>query len=308
MKIQKHTSRALLLSLCVHIALMFVVSVFLAHHFDTEKEHISAEILETVREKQIRRRILHRHVRPNRQIANAEASEVSPTPLTYTVQASVPKALIRADAVTDIVTYTDLPQIDAHSPVSNIGSGNDIRRGFGILGNDIRKGLGIFDTGAMPGHGFIGEVFVFGHPISRMPNFDSLLPVNTFITANLNVATRYYTIGFPMPDMPPVSENFAIRFRAELKTDTPGIYTFTLSSDDGSQLYINGKLVIDNDGIHGTVSKQGSIKLDIGIHPVEIHYFQGPRYRIALQWLYQPPNSPRKIVVPPDVIYLPSEP
>ncbi|RKU17998.1 hypothetical protein C6503_10370 [Candidatus Poribacteria bacterium] len=297
MRIQKHTSRALLLSLCVHIALMFVVSVFLAHHFDTERQHISAEILETVPEKQVRRRILHRHVRPNRQMANAGASDTSLPSSTYALRASVPKALIRDDVFTDIVTYTDLPQIDAPSPVSNIS-----------FGNDISRGLGIFDTGAMPRHGLIGEVFVFGHPISRMPNFDRLLSVNTFITKNLNVPTRGYIIGFPMPDMPSVFENFAIRFRAELKIDTPGIYTFELSSDDGSQLYINGKLVIDNDGIHATVSKQGSIKLDIGIHPIEIHYFQGPRYRIALQWFYQRPNSPRKIVVPPDVIYLPSEP
>ena len=297
MKIRKHTSRALLLSLCVHIALMLVVSVFLVHHFDTEKEHISAEILEAAPEMQVRRRILHRHTRPNRQMANAEASEVSATPLTYALRASVPKALIRADAATNIVTYTDLPQIDAPSPVSNIS-----------LGHDISRGLGIFDTGAMLGHGFIGEVYVFGGPISRMPNFDRLLPADTFIAANLNVSTRDYMIGFPMPDMLSVTENFAIRFRAELKIDTPGIYTFELSSDDGSKLYINGELVIDNDGIHGTVSKQDSIKLDIGIHPVEIHYFQGPRFRIALQWFYQPPNSSRKIVVPPDIIYLPSEP
>ncbi len=191
MRIQKHTSRALLLSLCVHIALMFVVSVFLAHHFDTEKEHISAEILETVPKKQVRRRILPRHVRPNRQMANAGASEVSLTPLTYTLRASVPKALIRADAVTDIVTYTDLPQIDAPSPISNISSGKNLKRGFGILGNDIRRGLGIFDTGAMPGHGLIGEVFVSDSTISQMPNFDRLLPVNTFITANLNAISSY---------------------------------------------------------------------------------------------------------------------
>lgn len=297
MRIQKHTSRALLLSLCVHIALMFVVSVFLAHHFDTEREHISAEILETAPEKQVRRRILHQHVRPNRQIANAGASDASLPSSTYALRASVPKALIRDDAVTDIVTYTDLPQIDAPSPVSNIS-----------FGNDIRRGLGIFNTQAMPGHGLIGEVFVPGVRIFRMPDFDHLLPLDTFITANLNVSTRSYTMGFPIPDMPSVFENFAIRFRAGLKIDTPGIYTFTLSSDDGSQLHINGKLVIDNDGIHATVSKQGSIKLDMGIHPVEIHYFQGPRYRIALQWFYQPPNSSRKIAVPPDVIYLPSEP
>lgn len=297
MKIRKHTSHALLVSLCVHIALMFVVSLFLAHHFDTEKENISAEILENTPEKQVRRRILNRHIRPNRHIANAAASDASLPSSTDALQASVPKALIHADAATDIVTYTDLPQIEAPSPVSNIS-----------LGNNIKRGLGIFDTGAMPGHGLIGEVFVPGFRISRMPNFDRLLPVDTFITANLNVATRNYMIGFPMPDMFSVTENFAIRFRAELKIDTPGIYIFELSSDDGSQLYINGELIIDNDGIHGTVSKQGSIKLDIGIHPVEIHYFQGPRYRIALQWFYQPPNSSKKIVVPPDVIYPPSEP
>ena len=296
MRIQKHTSRALLLSLCVHIALMFVVSMFLAHHFDMEKEHISAEILEAIPEKQVRRRIFHRHVHPNRRMANAGVSDASLPASTYALRASAPKALIRDDTVADIVTYTDLPQINAPSPVSNIG-----------LGNDIRRGLGIFDAGAMPGHGLIGEVFVFGGPISRMPNFDRLLPVGTFITASLNVPTRNYAIGFPMPDMPSVTEDFAIRFRAELKIDTPGIYTFELSSDDGSQLYINGKLVVDNDGIHGTVSKQGSVKLDIGIHPVEIRYFQGPRFRIALQWFYQPPNGSRKIV-PPDIIYLPSEP
>ncbi len=297
MRIRKHTSRALLVSLCVHIALMFVVSLFLAYHFDTEKEHISAEILEATPEKQVRRRILHRHTRQSRQMENAEASETSLTPLTYALRASMPKALIHADAVTDIVTYTDLPQIDAPSPVSNIS-----------FGNDIRRGLGIFDTETIPGHGLIGEVFIPGVRIFQMPNFDRLLPVDTFITANLDVPTRSYAIGFPMPNRQPVTENFAIRFRAELKIDTPGIYIFELSSDDGSQLYINGNLVIDNDGIHGTVSQQGSIKLDTGIHPVEIHYFQGPRYRIALQWFYQPPNSSKKIIVPPDVIYPPSEP
>ncbi len=297
MRIQKYTSRALLFSLCVHIALVFVFALLLAHHFDTEKAYISAEILEAAPEKQVRRRILQRHVRPNRRMANAGVSDVSATPLTYALRASAPKALIYADAVADIVTYTELPQIEAPSPVSNIS-----------LGHDIRRGLGIFDTGAMPGHGLIGEVFVPGVHIFRMPNFDRLHPADTFITANLNVPTRNYAIGFPMPDMLSITENFAIRFRAELKIDTPGIYIFELSSDDGSQLYINGERIIDNDGIHGTVTKQGSIKLNIGIHPVEIHYFQGPRYRIALQWFYQLPNSSEKIVVPPEVIYLPNEP
>lgn len=171
----------------------------------------------------------------------------------------------------------------------------------------IGTGLGIFGTEVQPGHGFIGEVYVPGGAISRMPNFDRLVPVYTFATANLNVPTRNYTEGFPTPKMQSVIENFAIRFRAELEINTPGMYAFDIYSDDGSQLYINGSLVVNNDGIHPAMSRQGRIKLGTGIHPVEIHYFQGPRHAIALQWFYQPPNGNRQIV-PPHVIYRPGKP
>ena len=173
--------------------------------------------------------------------------------------------------------------------------------------NSVGAGLGIFGTEVMPGHGLVGEVFVPGSPISRMPDFERLTPIYTFRTSNLNVPTRSYIDGFPTPEMQSVVENFAIRFRAELKVGIPGIYTFELYSDDGSQLYINGRLVVDNDGIHPTISRRGSVKLGTGIHPVEIHYFQGPRHAIALQWLYKPPNGYMRIV-PPNVIYRPSEP
>ncbi len=42
---QKRTNRALAISLGLHIVAMLVVSPFLIHHFNIEKERISAEIL-----------------------------------------------------------------------------------------------------------------------------------------------------------------------------------------------------------------------------------------------------------------------
>lgn len=171
----------------------------------------------------------------------------------------------------------------------------------------IDTGLGIFGTEAKPGHGLVGQVYVPEEAIFRMPDFDSLVPIYTFVTANLDVPVRSYTAGFPTPKMQSVIENFAIRFRAELEINMPGVYVFELYSDDGSQLYIDGSLVVDNDGIHPAISRRGRIKLGTGIHPVEIHYFQGPRHAIALQWFYQPPNGSRQIV-PPHVIYHPGEP
>ena len=194
----------------------------------------------------------------------------------------------------------------------------------------IDGGLGIFGTDVMPGHGLIGQVYVPGGTILQIPDFDLLTPVNTFVTPNLDVPKRDYTDGFPTPKMQSVVEHFAIRFRGNLAIDTPGEYHFGLYSDDGSKLYIDGTLVVDNDGIHSALGKQSSITLTAGMHPVEIHYFQGPRESIALQWYYQPPtdsysgygsrisvttpgsnwhwqsNRPGRIV-PPDIIYLPSK-
>ena len=193
------------------------------------------------------------------------------------------------------------------------GFGMGLASGMGVseAGLDIPiridTGLGIFGTEVRPGHGLVGQVYVPGEAIFQMPDFDSLVPIYTFVTANLDVPVRNYTQGFPTPKMQSVIENFAIRFRAELEINMPGVYVFELYSDDGSQLYIDGSLVVNNDGIHPAISRQGRIRLGTGIHAVEIHYFQGPRQAIALQWFYQPPNGSRQIV-PPDVIYHPGEP
>ena len=202
--------------------------------------------------------------------------------------------------------------------------------GLGVL-DGIDAGLGIFGTDVMSGHGLIGQVYVPGGAIIRMPDFDRLTPVYTFITPNLDVPKRDYTQGFPTPEMRTVVENFAIRFRGELAIDIPGKYHFGLYSDDGSKLYIDGKLVVDNDGIHSPKGEHGTMTLLTGTYPVEIQYFQGPRESIALQWYYQPPTgeyskASSKIsvttpawnwhwessragkIVPPEVIYRPGKP
>ena len=217
------------------------------------------------------------------------------------------------------------------------GNGKNFAKGTGVADvelatlDGIGTGLGIFDTDVMPGHGLTGEVYVPGGRIHRMPDFDLLTPLYTFVTSNLDVAKRDYTEGFPTPEMQHVVEDFAIRFRGELAIDIPGLYHFALYSDDGAKLYIDGTLVVDNDGVHEGKGKRGSITLSTGVYPVEIHYFQGPRHSIALQWFYLPPKEPlsetirsRSItapglnlrsesyifgrIVPSEMIYRPSKP
>ena len=54
-----------------------------------------------------------------------------------------------------------------------------------------------------------------------------------------------------------------------------GIYTFCLTSDDGSKLYINEELMIDNDGLHDDVTKCEDIEASPGIvYKMEVQFFE----------------------------------
>ena len=69
--------------------------------------------------------------------------------------------------------------------------------------------------------------------------------------------------------------NTAVRFTSELEVVQNDLYKFSLRSDDGSQLYINDELVVDNDGDHGVEEKTGQIQLKKGSQKVEVLYFNG---------------------------------
>jgi len=75
--------------------------------------------------------------------------------------------------------------------------------------------------------------------------------------------------GFQRP------ETYGLLFTGYLRIETPGLYTLTLSSDDGSVLAIGDRIVVDNDGWHSDAIKSGMIALEAGIHPLTVRYVQG---------------------------------
>lgn len=73
-----------------------------------------------------------------------------------------------------------------------------------------------------------------------------------------------------------LKDGFAMVFEGLLQVPKDGQYTFNLSSDDGSKLYIDGKALVDNDGVHPAskvVSKK--IKLKQGSVAIKVEYFEG---------------------------------
>ncbi|MCA9062141.1 MAG: HEAT repeat domain-containing protein [Planctomycetaceae bacterium] len=68
-------------------------------------------------------------------------------------------------------------------------------------------------------------------------------------------------------------DQFALRFSGLIRIDKPGDYTFFVNSDDGSRIYLNGDLLVNNDGLHGMVEKGGRVNLQAGLHSLVVTYF-----------------------------------
>ena len=65
-----------------------------------------------------------------------------------------------------------------------------------------------------------------------------------------------------------------MRWRGEINIAKPGLYYFMTESDDGSRLYIDKTMVVDNDGLHGMTKKTGQLKLKIGWHKITVTFFE----------------------------------
>ncbi len=139
---------------------------------------------------------------------------------------------------------------------------------------------------------------VYNVPVnsSKLPNFTTLAAVDEVCVEQLNITDRAFTEGFP--GVPDLIEWFGLDLRFRIYAPSQGAYTFTLRSDDGSILSIDGKTVVNNDGLHSVTEKAGVVALTKGYHDVEVRYYQGPRYRIALELLWTQPGASKASYIP----------
>ena len=70
-------------------------------------------------------------------------------------------------------------------------------------------------------------------------------------------------------------ETYALVFTGYLHVARAGLYTLALSSDDGSVLEVDGRVVVDNDGWHSEQERSGMVALEAGYHPLVIRFVQG---------------------------------
>ncbi len=151
----------------------------------------------------------------------------------------------------------------------------------------------VFGTTVVSSSGLEGKIYFIKKYPSEMPKIEKMKPKGIIYTDALNVPPQDFVAGFP--GLGDRNEWFGIDYTGRVWIETEGEYRFKLLSDDGSRLYLDDKLVIDNDGMHPPEEVSGAATLSRGIHKLRVMYFQGPRFHVALVLSVAPPGAGWKI-------------
>ena len=116
---------------------------------------------------------------------------------------------------------------------------------------------------------------VYNGQWDKLPNFNELTSSNEGGAEEISAD----------PASNELNDHYGLMFEGYLKINEEGLYTFSLSSDDGSQFIIGDEMLINNDGLHSFVSVEGRIRLKKGFFPIKILYFENSGdQRLELQY------------------------
>ncbi|MBS1714264.1 MAG: alpha-L-fucosidase [Armatimonadetes bacterium] len=117
------------------------------------------------------------------------------------------------------------------------------------------------------------KVGVYPGKFESMPKFETLRPEET---KKLDLVT--------LAD-DPKREFVARLYTGYINAPEDDAYKFWLLSDDGSKLWIDGQLVVDNDGLHSPLEKTGVVGLAKGFHHVRVEWFNASGgAELQLKW------------------------
>ena len=124
----------------------------------------------------------------------------------------------------------------------------------------------------------------------ELPDFSFMKPLKVGVST-----------GFDRSAMNEDGEHYGFEFRGFIRIPEDEVYTFFTESDDGSRLWIDQALVVDNDGLHGMAEASGTIALGAGLHEIWVHYFEKTGGDdLAVFW---ETAANRKIEIPPEVLF-----
>ncbi len=113
--------------------------------------------------------------------------------------------------------------------------------------------------------------YSFARNITSMPDFHRLSPVSE---CTWDIVDQPST-NAPWASAPDgLSDRFGVVIEGALLVPESGFYKLTLSSDDGSCLWVDGVKMIDHGKTHSMSSKSATVPLSEGLHDLAIEYFE----------------------------------
>ncbi|MCU0857100.1 MAG: Ig-like domain-containing protein [Pontiellaceae bacterium] len=192
--------------------------------------------------------------------------------------------LIERNPTTAYTPWYDAPSPDGNDAFttgsvdsSNLkfwsASGRTVASGANINSISVSGSSLSFKIGAGPGAaGLLAEFFDYTTDLSVLPDLAGKTPNVTRTDAQINYPSTDGTAWTGLPSS--MIDTFVSRHTGQIKIPTAGSYTFYLSSDDGSKMWLDGSLLINNDGLHGMVEVSATRSLSAGNHDVRIEFFE----------------------------------
>jgi uncharacterized protein (TIGR03790 family) len=125
-----------------------------------------------------------------------------------------------------------------------------------------------------------------------MPSLIDRAPEHTRIESSLQYNSMYS--AYPGLD-DRFKNNWGARFSGLINIPDSGNWTFYLTSDDGSELWLDGTSLVTNYGSHGMREMSGTRNISSGLHDFKIEFFQGGGpHGLHLKW--EGPNQSKAMV------------
>ena len=152
---------------------------------------------------------------------------------------------------------------------------SDVKRGgSGAMALEVAANCSQFSGDGTPGlHGeFFDNEGGVTIPTGAMPVLIDREPDHARVEADLD----YGSSGQPYPGLDDrFKHNWGARFSGLVDVPWADNWTFHLTSDDGTELWIDGQSVVTNHGMHGMVERTGWVDLDQGLHDLRVEFYQG---------------------------------
>ncbi len=202
--------------------------------------------------------LLRTPLAPAPRIVPRDTTIFSPSSVSVRIQSDVPDAEIHfttdgTDPTAESPRYTGpfsvfRPCEIRARVVSKSGQPGFVSRSRVDVADSVRNGL---------------TVSYFEGDWKRLPDFNQLKP-----------KWRRHVYHISLKGIHPEAEKFGLVFSGKIGIPRSGVVTFSLISNDGSALFVDGQRVVANDGLHGARERSGKIQLTAGRHRLRVVYFQ----------------------------------